>query len=53
MPDLGDYALHVIAAYSATVILLAALIAASVLRSYRLGRDLERLENRRLSKSDG
>ncbi len=53
MPDLGIYTTHVIAAYGATAILLAGIVALSVLRSYRLGRDLERLEKLRASKSDG
>lgn len=53
MPDLGIYATHVFAAYGATAILLAGIVVISLLRSYRLGRDLERLEKRRASKADG
>ena len=53
MPDLGIYAVHVIAAYGTTAILITGIVVISVWRSYRLGRDLERLEKRRASKSDG
>jgi len=44
IPDLGKYAGTVLGAYGITLVLLAAIIAASWRRSARARRDLKRLE---------
>ena len=47
MSDLGKYALEVGLAYGASTVLLAVLIALSVLRARRIAQQLERVETRR------
>jgi len=47
MPDLGKYAETVLTAYAATIVLLAAIIVVSVLRSRKTKRQLAELEARR------
>jgi len=47
MPDLGKYAEIVLTAYAATIVLLAAIIVVSVLRSRKTKRQLAELEARR------
>ncbi len=53
MPDLGKYAGTVLAAYGVTALLLAAMIALSLIRSYRTARELDRLEIRRQDTPNG
>ncbi len=47
MPDLGKYTEIVLTAYAATIVLLAAIIVVSVLRSRKTKRQLAELEARR------
>ncbi|RVV99075.1 heme exporter protein CcmD [Mesobaculum littorinae] len=47
MPELGKYAAEVTLAYGVSLCLLAALVAATVLRSRRVRRDLREMEKRR------
>ncbi len=47
MPDLGKYALEVELAYGLSAVLLAALVAISLVRAARIRRALERAEARR------
>ena len=47
MPDLGKYAETVLTAYTATIVLLAAIIVVSVLRARKTKRQLAELEARR------
>ncbi len=47
MPDLGKYALEVGLAYGLSALLIAALVAASVIRAGRVARALNRAEARR------
>lgn len=44
MPDLGKYAVTVLSAYGATVILLAILVAATLWRGRKVRRAMERAE---------
>ena len=53
MPDLDRYAATVFGAYGVTLVLLAALVAASWWRSARVRRDLARLESRQRRGRDG
>ncbi|MHA7874685.1 MULTISPECIES: heme exporter protein CcmD [unclassified Roseivivax] len=46
MPDLGKYADTVLSAYAVTLVLLALLVLASVLRARQVKRQLERVEAR-------
>jgi heme exporter protein D len=46
MPDLGAYATYVLGSYGATLLILAALVAASLRAAARARRELERLESR-------
>lgn len=46
MPDLGKYAVEVLSAYGVTIVLLAAIVALSVVRERRVRRDLEDAEAR-------
>ncbi len=52
IPDLGKYADTVLAAYGLTGALLGAIVALSLVRSWRVGRDLERLERARRGKAN-
>lgn len=47
MPDLGKYAVTVIAAYGATIVLLAALVGATLWRARAVRAALARQEDRR------
>ncbi|PRX37894.1 heme exporter protein D [Meinhardsimonia xiamenensis] len=46
MPDLGKYALAVLSAYGVSLVLIAAIVAQSVLRARRVRRELEKAEAR-------
>jgi len=46
MPDLGKYADAVLSSYAASLLLLAALVTVSVIRSRRVARDLRDVEER-------
>lgn len=46
MPDLGKYAVEVLSAYGATLVLMAALVAWSLLRAKRVRRALDEAEAR-------
>lgn len=50
-PDLGKYVVEVLSAYAGTILLLAGLIAMSVLRARRVRHELEKFEARRARKS--
>lgn len=47
MPDLGKYGETILTAYAATIILLAAIIVVSLVRSRKIKRQLAELEARR------
>ncbi len=47
MPDLGKYGETILTAYSATIILVAAIVVLSILRSRKVKRQLAELEARR------
>lgn len=49
MPDLGKYAFAVLSSYGATVVLLAGLIVATVIRSRRVRAQLDAAEARRVN----
>ncbi|WP_390625178.1 heme exporter protein CcmD [Falsirhodobacter algicola] len=46
MPDLGRYAMAVLAAYGATIVLIGGLVGLSLWRSARIRRQLEAVERR-------
>jgi heme exporter protein D len=46
MPDLGKYAVPVLASYAATLVLIAVLVGASLWRSARMRRTLRAAEDR-------
>lgn len=46
MPELGKYAGTVLSAYAVSLLLIAALVAVSVLRARRVRAELERIEER-------
>lgn len=48
MPDLGKYAVPVLSAYAATILLLVALVLFSLWRAARVKRQLEEAEKRRV-----
>ncbi|MBF9030158.1 heme exporter protein CcmD [Rhodobacterales bacterium HKCCE3408] len=50
MPDLGQYAVQVLAAYGASLVLLAGLIVVSVWQARRVRRRLDEVEARRTVK---
>jgi heme exporter protein D len=47
MPDLGPYAVEVLTAYAASLVLIAGLVALSLLRAARMRRRLDEAEGRR------
>ena len=47
MPDLGQYAVEVLLAYAGSILLLIALIVATILRAKQVRRQLEDVEARR------
>jgi len=47
MPDLGKYGDTILAAYAATIILVAAIVVVSLIRSRKVKRQLAELEARR------
>lgn len=53
MPDLGKYAVTVLAAYGATAVLVGGLVAVSLRRAARVRRALERAEAELKGGSDG
>lgn len=53
MPDLGTYATHVLASYAAALVILGAVVAASLRAAARARRELERLETRHGRKRGG
>ncbi|MEH6834496.1 MULTISPECIES: heme exporter protein CcmD [Falsihalocynthiibacter] len=53
MPELGKYASEVMAAYAATAVLLAVLIAMTVVKSRRVADALREVENRREALKNG
>lgn len=46
MPDLGKYAEVVLSAYAVSVVLILGLIVASILRSNRIRRELQKVESK-------
>lgn len=53
MPELGKYAAEVLAAYGVTGVLLAGLVALTVLKSRRVAQALREVEDRREALKDG
>lgn len=53
MPELGKYAMTVLASYGATLALLALLVGATLWRSVRVRRQLEEVETRKEARKNG
>jgi heme exporter protein CcmD len=53
MPDLGSYAGYVLGSYAAALVILGAVVAASLRAAARARRELERLESRHGRKRGG